>query len=1565
MRFGSHWSLPRTRPAGEHVPQAAGLRLWRRPRQSGGLRYRAIFKTAAWALLVLAPLLLFALAGRADSLRTRQLGPVSAAALTAPRAVTWSAFAPAAWVTTTPVTASVVADAPNGFVSATAAYAVSTDGGGAWSAWTTAGLTVGGAISATQTLTVTGLALADSATANQVRFQIEEISGTLETSAGFPVQVDTAAPTSIVTSPAPDAILRVAPVIAGTANDATSGVAQVVVSLRAVASGLYWNGTAWDAAEQWLPAAGIAYPVVPGTIAWTYTGAAPAWASGESYAIRSRATDAAGNVETPGAGIVFTFDTTPPAVALIAPHGGELWAGGRVYTITWSASDAVGLAATPITLSVSSNGGAAWTLIAVAISNTGSFSWTTPLVDSNQMLIEVEAVDRAGNRATARSNAAFTVSSSPPAAPLNLQATPANWTSSTNFSASWTNPPGLVAVIGAWYKLDAAPVAAGDGTFITTTTWLWNIKPATDGAHPLYVWLGDQFGRADHTRTATTTLRLDRTPPAPPFALLGDPARTWTNVNSFTERWTNPPDLAGVVGAYYQVDRPGYYPTDGIFISTTTVITGIVVPADGKHDLYLWLVDAAGNVDQNNRNVDPQVFWFDSTPPVSAITVQPAVSANGWYSLPVTFQFSAQDGSGGSGVDAVLHQVDQTGWSSLASELISVEGQHTIGYTARDVAGNLEPTHTLTITLDFTPPVATLTPQRPPLASGWYTASIGFTLAVTDALSQGNTAYYRLDGGSWQAGASFQVTTNGIHQVDYFGQDAAGNRSPTGSLQVKVDTLAPATAYLIEGTQSQSGWYTSPLTIRLIPTDGGSGVAGTFYRLDEGAWQLGSQFSLAVDGVYSLFFYSIDIAGNTENSFPVQIKLDTAAPIAPTVVQTTPADWSRTNRFTVQWANPTDLSGIAGVYYRLDTEPTAADDGIFSPLTNRLDNLTVPAEGQHRLYLWLADNAGNADHRNRIMAPLLRYDATPPTTTLQVQGVAGAEGWYTSGLIVTLNSTDAQSGVANTRYRLDSGDWISGTALTITTPDKHLLEYDSQDVAGNAEATRQITLRMDPNPPDAPIGLAAEPAGWQHFNSFRLLWQNPLDQSGIAGAYVRFDRPPAGPADGVFYPASQVIEGLPAPGEGQHDLYVWLRDHAGNSNYHTAVALPSALWYDGLPPTTVVTLTGNQGQNGWYLGPVAFVASATDTGSGVAETRWQLDEGLWTAGVAATVSTDGQHVVRFASSDVAGNAETPLTYAVALDQQPPFVAMARLSHYQPSPHFEVAWAGNDATSGLAGFDVQVRDGLTGSWQNWLTGTALTGASFDGQRGHNYAFRVRARDRAGNVQQFTDGSAYTVVDSVRNGSFDSGNFSEWTTSGLLRKAVLPTGGPGGVTSLAARLGSPEYGPSIEEPGQVPVGSATITQTVVAPPSDQVARPTLAFWYRIFSYDVLYSERLQRFVDTFEVSVYDPTAGTEADLLLRTGNVTNRYGSLYDSGWRLATLDLRRYAGKTVQLIFANYNREDNLFNTWSYVDSIQVQDWPYSERRYLPLVVGGPAGNAVPQSAGLPAVIPPEAPRGKR
>ncbi len=79
--------------------------------------------------------------------------------------------------------------------------------------------------------------------------------------------------------------------------------------------------------------------------------------------------------------------------------------------------------------------------------------------------------------------------------------------------------------------------------------------------------------------------------------------------------------------------------------------------------------------------------------------------------------------------------------------------------------------------------------------------------------------------------------------------------------------------------------------------------------------------------------------------------------------------------------------------------------------------------------------------------------------------------------------------------------------------------------------------------------------------------------------------------------------------------------------------------------------------------------------------------------------------------------------------------------------FTVQWNGTDDWGDVIAYDVQVRDGVEGTWMTWLSTAATNQATFHGVHGHSYFFRARARDVAGNWGSFTDedwGQAWTTV-----------------------------------------------------------------------------------------------------------------------------------------------------------------------------------------------------------------------------
>lgn len=120
------------------------------------------------------------------------------------------------------------------------------------------------------------------------------------------------------------------------------------------------------------------------------------------------------------------------------------------------------------------------------------------------------------------------------------------------------------------------------------------------------------------------------------------------------------------------------------------------------------------------------------------------------------------------------------------------------------------------------------------------------------------------------------------------------------------------------------------------------------------------------------------------------------------------------------------------------------------------------SDGQKNIYIRVRDNSGDI---SQTFLTQVTLDQTPPTTTNEAAGDLGADG-YTNSVVITLAPSDVTSGVSSTTYRVDGGEWQTGTTLVISTPGTHTVEYSSIDLAGNTEATKSFDVTVyTPAPP--------------------------------------------------------------------------------------------------------------------------------------------------------------------------------------------------------------------------------------------------------------------------------------------------------------------------------------------------------------------------------------------------------------------------------------------------------------------------------------------------------------------
>jgi hypothetical protein len=295
--------------------------------------------------------------------------------------------------------------------------------------------------------------------------------------------------------------------------------------------------------------------------------------------------------------------------------------------------------------------------------------------------------------------------------------------------------------------------------------------------------------------------------------------------------------------------------------------------------------DAAGNVGASSATS----FGIDITAPVT--TDDSASFGSAWRSSAVTVTLSPTDA--GVGVATTYYTTDgstpTTASATGTSIPLTSEGVYTIKYFSVDGLGNTEAVKTAAaqIRIDQTAPVTT--DNTASIGSNWKNANQTVTLAPTDGGGGVSATYYTTDGSTPTTasakGTSIALTASGTYTIRYFSVDAAGNAEAvqTAPTPIRIDKSLPVTT---DNTASiGNSWKTAAQTVTLTPTDtGGSGVAATYYTTDGStpttSSAQGTSITLTSSGSYTIKYFSVDAAGNTEavKTAGTAIRIDTTAP---------------------------------------------------------------------------------------------------------------------------------------------------------------------------------------------------------------------------------------------------------------------------------------------------------------------------------------------------------------------------------------------------------------------------------------------------------------------------------------------------------------------------------------------------------------------------------------------------------------------------------------------------------------------------------------------------------------
>jgi len=350
-------------------------------------------------------------------------------------------------------------------------------------------------------------------------------------------------------------------------------------------------------------------------------------------------------------------------------------------------------------------------------------------------------------------------------------------------------------------------------------------------------------------------------------------------------------------------------------------------------------------------------------------------------------------------------------------------------------------------------------------------------------------------------------------------------------------------------------------------------------------------------------------------------------------------------------------------------------------------------------------------------------DALSGVSTYDVQVRAGMGGAWTDVLSNTTNTSTNYTGANGITY---------------------YFRVRASDVMGNVEDWPPDYDTFTVVDTDAPNGTVVINGGVANTNGTSVTLTLSASDSGSGVAQMSFSN------DGSTWSAWQAYATSAswslATGDGSKTVYARFKDTVGNVSTNAT----DTITLDTVAPTGSLVIDG--GATYAASTSVNLTLSANDATSGVAQMSFSNNGSTWSAWESYATSKswtlssgDGSKTVYARYQDNAGNISAPAIDTIALDTTPPTASVSALSFYQTSLTFTVSWSGTDAVSGIANYDVQSRDGASGTWTDWVTATTAISATFTGQDNHAYAFRARARDNVGNVSAYSPGDTQTTVD----------------------------------------------------------------------------------------------------------------------------------------------------------------------------------------------------------------------------